>query len=779
MRIVAIGLGGAGSRIVDRLYATDRKSSKIACVQGLAIDVDEENLKTLENLPDSAKLYFPPLDPQIEAGRVSEGPTAAIDVSEIIAKIQNFESGETDAIFVCLGLGGSMTDVAPHVISRLRSEISEPIFGLVTLPCLAEGERRSSKAADGIDMLAPLLDGMILFDNETWYKKTAALKEKILNREKGFAERLGFGKHEPELSPQLVTYRLLNDSIVRRISLILRAGEFRADGGIDLAEVVLDSGEVLNTMKGMGFITIGYAVDHIPQNPLGFLSQLRPKGIFDEENKKKASRIVDLAKQAIYNEISTPCDMTSAHKALILVAGPTHELSMMGFMTVRKWIDRSIAGLETRSGDYPVVNTKNVAIIIMLTGLENIPRVGELNEIREHYRHPSLRGVSDSAADEGDLIHSSRIRGNISDEKIVLPQKMPRSKTDAPFASDTAAPKSTRERETPPQKRALNPAQNTIPEIPPAEKPIINTGLQQTQAKPVALSRDIAENTVPKRLVPTATHTRPIITQQTQNPIQHREDTSHFKPAKSTAPSPPVKRDLPPPIDGGRSSLRLPADARETSPKETPRQKVERELERQRIMSTPERIKTSDYDAASHRQSPPTAIKTQQVLSHTPPGKERRNPFTSVEASGPERSSENKTVIITRKKAASPIPQVPEPAPVARQEKYIPADEPVPDETLPEEYRPESKPDGDAISLKDPSFRAKDRIFEGKTVKKGFVPLPRDSALLKGNLHLGKKTHLITGPEPKPDQAEQIQDDAESRKKQEKSIKKKDDISWI
>ena len=115
----------------------------------------------------------------------------------------------------------------------------------------------------------------------------------------------------------------------------------------------MDSGEVLNTMQGMGFITIGYAVEHLPHHPLGFLSHLSPIGFFADEHKKRDSRIVELAKQAIYNEVSTPCDMTSAAKALILIAGPSHELSMKGFMTVRKWIDRSIAGLETRSGGLP------------------------------------------------------------------------------------------------------------------------------------------------------------------------------------------------------------------------------------------------------------------------------------------------------------------------------------------------------------------------------------------------------------------------------------------
>ena len=206
----------------------------------------------------------------------------------------------------------------------------------------------------------------------------------------------------PRFLRELATYLLLNEGIVRRISLILRAGEFKADGGLDFAEVVLDSGEVLNTMKGMGFITIGYAVERLPHNPLSFLTSLRPTGFFADEHIKKASRIVDLAKQAIYHEISTPCDMTSAHKALILIAGPLMELSLKGYMTVRKWIDRSIAGLETRSGDYPVMNTKNVAIIIMLSGLENIPRLTELKEIQNQYkanRQDSIAGVRQSDTD--------------------------------------------------------------------------------------------------------------------------------------------------------------------------------------------------------------------------------------------------------------------------------------------------------------------------------------------------------------------------------------------
>ena len=387
MRILAIGLGGAGGRIVDMLYRTDRRSSKVACVEALAVDVDDDSLSKLTGLPEASKICFPPIDLPSPQDAPGAGMTATIDINEVTARVHTMSTGETDAIVICTGLGGGLVDAAPHLIAALRISMVEPIFGLVTLPCLAEGERCSAKAADDIEILSPLLDGVIIFDNETWYKKIKSRQKSLVREDRSFATRIGLKKNPDRLlSPVQRIYSLLNEAIVRRISLILRAGEFKADGGLELAEVVLDAGEVLNTMRGMGFITIGYAVEQLPQNPLDFLKKWRPTGFFADEHQKKASRIIELAKQAIYHDVSTPCDLTSAQKALILVAGPSHEISMKGYMTVRKWIDRSIAGLETRSGDYPVTSTRFVAIIVMLTGLKNIPRIQELKEIRTQYR---------------------------------------------------------------------------------------------------------------------------------------------------------------------------------------------------------------------------------------------------------------------------------------------------------------------------------------------------------------------------------------------------------
>jgi tubulin-like protein CetZ len=718
MRIIAIGLGGAGCRIVDSLYSTDRKSSKVACIQGLAVDVDESTIRQLKALPENCRLSYPAIDPAISSRDIRNEPTASIDIAEIVSHVNNLESSETDAIVLCLGLGGSMTDIAPHVITSLRSSAVEPIFGLVTLPCLAEGEKRSAKAADDIDILSPLLDGMILFDNETWYKKTKEEKAAMAKREKSLAHRLGFAKDEPELSSELATYHLLNMGIVRRISLILRAGEFKADGGIDLAEVVLDSGEVLNTMKGMGFITIGYAVDRLPSNPLAFLDQFRPKGVFDEENKKKASRIVDLAKQAIYHEISTPCDMTSAHKALVLIAGPSHELSMKGFMTVRKWIDRSIAGLETRSGDYPVVNTKNVAIIVMLSGLENIPRINELREIRvQHTAGFRTRAGRRADADEESLGSLPSDLAGIRDDMIVLPQKM-QKEGKSPTRSLEGM------RSLPAEPLVIEPAHTHRKPEPPVigramtrDENNINTPAVGEHPQPPQ------EKTLPptKSLQSKASRPRIIMTQETDIPPNKPITDPATKVNVPTVITPPESLKHQETPKGSRiTHIRLSAPG----DKDAARQRIELELHKQRLKAMTGRGKTADEGVPQQPVSPEPARKKIEIRAKPETGETTLQPARH----GGHAEPEQKTVIIPKRKLVSRPQETPVP-------KSTPPEEPVIKE-IPlkpvEENLPDEPDDNLSIAIRDTTIRAKDRIFEGRDVQRQKITtMVKDASLLR------------------------------------------------
>jgi cell division GTPase FtsZ len=557
MRILAIGLGGAGGRIVDMLYRTDRRSSKVACVEALAVDVDADSLSQLTALPEGSKIYFPPIDLTTPQGAPDAAPTATVDVNEMTARVHTLSNGETDAIVICTGLGGGLVDAAPHLIAALRTTMVEPIFGLVTLPCLAEGERCSAKAADDIEILSPLLDGVIIFDNETWYKKIKSRQKSLAREDRSFATRIGL-KKKPDriLSPVQRMYILLNEAIVRRISLILRAGEFKADGGLELAEVVLDAGEVLNTMRGMGFITIGYAVEQLPRHPLDFLKKWRPTGFFADEHQKKTSRVIELAKQAIYHDVSTPCDLTSAQKALILVAGPSHEISMKGYMTVRKWIDRSIAGLETRSGDYPVTSTRFVAIIIMLAGLKNIPRIQELKEIRIQYRE-HLSGETmprDTIVSEGGLSAQGGVAASSgsSPQPLVLRDKM----ISIPGKKSSGAIGGTGD----------------------SFHPLIPTGLFTPPSIPTGSQGTSAES---RKSATGSGQRRHVIVAKPDEPRQEAEPTS----ATDKKNPIPIKKILASRLPRPSSNKTMVSLDDRSKFKEQERKKIERELQKQRLMA--------------------------------------------------------------------------------------------------------------------------------------------------------------------------------------------------
>jgi hypothetical protein len=242
--------------------------------------------------------------------------------------------------------------------------------------------RRSAKAYSDIQRLRDQVDALILFDNELLTQKVSLPP----TEETGESHRApyllkGMKKILPE-NPR-DTYFLMNERIARYIGLLLRAGEFN-ERGVEVAEVVLDAGEVLKTLTHMGIVAVGYAVEEL--EPTGLLSRLRARNPSMESTHAKAARIVSLAKRAVYEESSVSCDLTSAEKALVLIAGPSHELSMRGFQTVRKWIDRSITGIEMRSGDYPVKNTRYIGIIVVLAGLKNVPRLEELHTTYERCR---------------------------------------------------------------------------------------------------------------------------------------------------------------------------------------------------------------------------------------------------------------------------------------------------------------------------------------------------------------------------------------------------------
>jgi cell division GTPase FtsZ len=364
-------------------------------MKALAVDLDPNSLQQLRNLPSECRLFFPPIDPHHPFD-----VDHAIHVEEVMTRVQQMDTLQIDAILICCGLGGNLVQAAPQIIKEVRKAFLEPVFAVATIPCRSEGIKRSAKAYADVEMLRRIVDALILFDNELLFAKISLFleEEKEITRRGPYPFLQEMRKILPE-NPR-DSYFLMNERIARNIGLLLRAGEFN-ERGVEVAEVVLDAGEVLKTLTHMGMVSVGYAVEEL-EAP-GWFSRFRSRKPTMENTQTRAARIVSLAKKAVYDESSISCDITSAEKALVLIAGPSQELSMRGFQTVRKWIDRSISGIEMRSGDYPVKNTRFIGIIIVLAGLQNIPRIEELRGIyhqcREEERSVTIMASENSPGD--------------------------------------------------------------------------------------------------------------------------------------------------------------------------------------------------------------------------------------------------------------------------------------------------------------------------------------------------------------------------------------------
>ena len=142
-----------------------------------------------------------------------------------------------------------------------------------------------------------------------------------------------------------------------------------------------------------------------------------------------------------------------------------------------------------------------------------------------------------------------------------------------------------------------------------------------------------------------------------------------------------------------------------------------------------------------------------------------------------EKPTEQRTIIIGKRKAL-PLEQqnfdteeqsVQEP--VVREEEFI---SPSPVADAPEADSEEMK-----VSMKDPSYRAKDEIFGGKSVVRTVVPQARDSGLIHTSLAQKKSVPGIGDENEEKLKEEAATGQSQTPGKKRKITTKKDDFSWI
>ncbi|SIR46534.1 Cell division GTPase FtsZ [Haladaptatus litoreus] len=358
MKLAMIGFGQAGGKIVDKFLEYDQRTQSGIVRAAVAVNTARADLMGLQHVPEENRVLIGQSRVKghgVGADNELGAEIAEEDIDEVQGAIDNIPVHEVDAFLIIAGMGGgSGSGGAPVIAKHLKRIYTEPVYGLGILPGGDEGGIYTLNAARSFQTFVREVDNLMVFDNDSW-------------RQSGESVQSGYSE--------------INEEIVTRFGILFGAGEI--GGGDDVAESVVDSSEIINTLAGGGVSTIGYAAEEVEmQNSGGLLSRFTGNGGggTGEDTAHTTNRITNLVRKAALGRLTLPCEIQGTERALLVMSGPSEHLNRKGIERGRKWLEEQTGSMEVRGGDYPV-KEPNVASVVLLSGVTNVPRIKELQQV--------------------------------------------------------------------------------------------------------------------------------------------------------------------------------------------------------------------------------------------------------------------------------------------------------------------------------------------------------------------------------------------------------------
>jgi cell division GTPase FtsZ len=373
VRVFFIGFGQAGGKIVDMFIEQDKKGGTNN-FRGIAVNTARTDLMGLKNIELKDRILIGQTVVKghgVGTDNVTGAKITADEIDSVINAVDTRGTHDVDAFVIVAGLGGGTGSGGSPVLARhLKRIYREPVYSLGIIPAPEEGRLYSYNAARSLGTLVNESDNVFIFDNSAWKNEGESVRS---------------------------AYQRLNDEIVRRFGVLFRAGEVGKTG---VGEMVVDSSEIINTLRGGGITSIGYAVSEVV-NPRvrqkkglfgGLKDSLKKKEGAEEVlmGEDKSAKIIALVRRAMLGRLTLPCDYTTAERALVLIAGPADEMDRKGVEKSKSWVEENIAGVEVRGGDYPLESSK-VAAVVVLASIGDAPRIRELLEIAKETKEDVIR----------------------------------------------------------------------------------------------------------------------------------------------------------------------------------------------------------------------------------------------------------------------------------------------------------------------------------------------------------------------------------------------------
>ncbi|MFB6160450.1 MAG: tubulin/FtsZ family protein [Haloferacaceae archaeon] len=361
MKLAMIGFGQAGGKILDKFIEYDERTGTEIVRASVAVNTAKADLLGLERIPEENRVLIGQSRVKghgVGADNELGAEIAEEDIDEIQSAVDSIPVHEVDAFLIIAGLGGGTgSGGAPVLAKHLKRIYTEPVYGLGILPGSDEGGIYTLNAARSFQTFVREVDNLLVFDNDAWRQTGESVQS-------GYAE--------------------INDEIVKRFGILFGAGE--VGSGDEVAESVVDSSEIINTLSGGGVSTVGYASETVERKDRsgGLLSRLTGNEDSLEDGLDTAqttNRITSLVRKAALGRLTLPCELEGAERALLVMAGPQAYLNRKGIERGRKWLEEQTGSMEVRGGDYPVNDSDFVASAILLSGVTNVPRIKELQQV--------------------------------------------------------------------------------------------------------------------------------------------------------------------------------------------------------------------------------------------------------------------------------------------------------------------------------------------------------------------------------------------------------------
>ncbi|MDO8472834.1 MAG: hypothetical protein Q7T05_03350, partial [Dehalococcoidia bacterium] len=225
-----------------------------------------------------------------------------------------------------------------------KETYQQPVFVLGVLPTRDEGDVMAANAAAAVAEIHPIVDGILIFDNDIWRTEGRRLEQ---------------------------AFDHMNHELVRPFPLLLTAGEAAPN---QVGIKVVDASDIIATWKDLTVIGHwGIQVEAL-HHGAPFMQGLPffKKRVEHVRSTLACSTVVRNAATKMSGEWSP----AQAGYALAVIAGRREHISMDGFSEARSWLQSYMPKAQIRAGDYPLRGARELEAVLLVGGIRTIPRLG-------------------------------------------------------------------------------------------------------------------------------------------------------------------------------------------------------------------------------------------------------------------------------------------------------------------------------------------------------------------------------------------------------------------